>query len=84
MIVYFVEPCFEVFHIGLDVGRIMDFPDFDFRRRVARYRVDRDKCGAVFSPKVEFDGEAVPTGGGNTVGFVKSEVMLSGVVFKVG
>lgn len=83
MIVYFGEPCFEIFHIGVDVRGIVDLPDFDFRGCVALDRVGKDKSVAVFSPKVEFDGEAIPTGYWNTVGFLKSEVMLSGVVFKV-
>ena len=30
----------------------------------------------MFSTKEEFDGEAVPTGGGNTVGFLKSDVRI--------
>lgn len=83
MIVYFGEPCFEIFHIGVDVRGIVDFPDFDFRGCVALDGVDRDKSTAVFSPKVEFDREAIPTGCGNTVGFVKYEVMLSVVVLKI-
>jgi len=83
MIVYFGEPCFEIFHIGVDVRGIVDLPDFDFRGCVALNGVDRDKSVAVFSPKVEFDGEAVPTGGRNTVGFLKSDEMIGVVLIEI-
>ncbi len=83
MIVDFGETCFEIFRIGLDVGRIVGLLYFDFGRGIILDGVNRDKRCAVFSLKEEFDSKAVPTGSEDTVGFVKSKIVLSVVVFKV-
>ena len=61
----------------------MYLPDFDFRGCVVLDGVDWNKSVAVFSPKVEFDREAIPTGGGDTVGFLKSNEMIGCVLIKV-
>lgn len=61
----------------------MYLPDFDFRGCVALNGVDWDKSVAVFAPKVEFDSEAVPSGGRNTVSFLKSDEMIGCVLIKI-
>lgn len=82
-LLWYFRFCSKIFSVRLDVEWVVDFPYFDGGRRVAIYWIDWDKSIAVFSPKEDFYGETVPTGGRNTIGFLKSEVMLNFVVIKV-
>ena len=43
MSVYFVDICFEVFRMGLDVGGIVNFPDVYSCIGKVLYGIDRDK-----------------------------------------
>ena len=65
---------FPVFRIGLDVGWVMDFPDFELGIVVTICGVDRDKDVGQFTALVKADSEAVPTDGGKVVGIFEAVV----------